>query len=83
MIIQCSQGRVNADYCPRSGCPRPCPERAAHLRGRIERLRAYQKMLIDRHKSNPSSMYYEVIAATQDRIEHMKMLEKMNGAERT
>jgi len=49
MIIQYSQGRVNADYYPRSGCPLPCPERAATLKGRIERLRAYQRRIIEEY----------------------------------
>ena len=80
MFIQCQLGKVNADYCPGSSCPLPCPERAAHLRGRIERLRAYQQMLIERHKSNPSPVYFEVLAATQDRIEYVKVLERMNEA---
>ena len=50
------------------------------MKGRIERLRAYQKMLIERHKSNPSPVYFEVLAATQDRIEGLKVMERMNEA---
>ena len=69
MFIHCSRGAINSDRCPAPDCPSPCPERAERIAARLESLRRHQRQIIDRHKDSPTDIYYEVVAALQERIE--------------
>ena len=70
MFIHCHLGHITEDRCGKTiNCPQSCPERAERIASRLESLRQHQRQLIDRHKDNPTAIYYEVVAAIQERIE--------------